>query len=231
MRRDLLRKIHLWLSLPLGIFITLICLSGASVVFKSEIRDALGMPRVIAHAGKHEAAKDGKRTAVMKKAGHKQVDKYGTTTKPDFFSYMTRFHKSLMMGTAGKWIVTIVTIFLLLILISGAWECWPKNGRQWRQRLSIETGKGSRRLMYGLHVALGWWILLWLAALAVTGAAFGLHLLPKGSAWMTVFHAIHVGTWGGIVSKVLTFIVSLVGASLPITGYWLYFKRKAAKRH
>lgn len=32
-----LRKLHLWLSIPFGIFITLICLSGASLIFEAEI--------------------------------------------------------------------------------------------------------------------------------------------------------------------------------------------------
>lgn len=35
------RKIHLWLSVPFGIFITLICFSGAMLVFEKEITEAL----------------------------------------------------------------------------------------------------------------------------------------------------------------------------------------------
>ena len=31
------RKIHLWLSVPFGIVLTLICFSGAMLVFESEI--------------------------------------------------------------------------------------------------------------------------------------------------------------------------------------------------
>ena len=46
--RRILYKLHLWLSLPLGILIVLICLSGATLVFKNEIRNALGMPKVVA---------------------------------------------------------------------------------------------------------------------------------------------------------------------------------------
>lgn len=33
----LFRKIHLWLSIPFGIFITLICFSGAMLIFEQEI--------------------------------------------------------------------------------------------------------------------------------------------------------------------------------------------------
>ncbi|MCI6292733.1 MAG: PepSY domain-containing protein, partial [Bacteroidales bacterium] len=41
-----------------------------------------------------------------------------------------------------------------------------------------------------------------------------------------LFHAIHVGSWGGIVTKILTFIVCVVGATLPLTGYYIYFKKR-----
>lgn len=37
----MIRKIHLWLSLPAGIFITIMCLTGAILVFQQEIQRAL----------------------------------------------------------------------------------------------------------------------------------------------------------------------------------------------
>ena len=36
-----IRKIHLWLSVPFGIIITLTCFSGAMLVFEPEITRAL----------------------------------------------------------------------------------------------------------------------------------------------------------------------------------------------
>lgn len=230
-------KLHLWLSIPLGILITLICLSGATLVFKSEIRDALGMPRVVAPHG-HHAKPDGKvahakaftekpKPVAKSDAGHK--DKYGTTTRRDFFSYVTKFHTSLLLGPVGKYIVAYTTLAFVIILVSGLWISWPRNGRQWRSRFSVERRKGLRRLMYDSHVSLGYWVLLWLLLLAVTGVGFGLHLVPKGTAAMRVFHELHVGSWGGIVTKCITFVVSLIGASLPVTGYWLYFRKRSGK--
>ena len=35
------RKIHLWLSVPTGIIITLVCFSGAMLVFEKEITEAI----------------------------------------------------------------------------------------------------------------------------------------------------------------------------------------------
>lgn len=240
MKRQTLYKIHLWLSLPLGILITLICLSGATLVFKNEIRNALGMPRVVAphnthHAsgatiGRHHAANHNATALHTGRHGKANSDsRYGTTTKRDFFSYVTKFHTGLMMGKTGKLIVTYTTLFFAIILISGICICVPKTKRQWQQRLSVERKKGIRRLMYDLHVSLGWWAVAWLLLLAITGLGFGLHLVPKGTAAMTVFHQLHIGAWGGIVTRIITFAASLIGASLPITGYWLYFKKRSRK--
>ena len=103
MTKKILLKLHLYLSLPLGVVIMLICLSGATLVFKNEIRNALEMPKVIApHAksikGDHDI-KGGDEERVGKTIGKfsSKDAPYGTTTKRDFFSYVTKFHTSLMM--------------------------------------------------------------------------------------------------------------------------------------
>lgn len=275
MNRKFLLKLHLWLSLPLGIIITLICLSGATLVFKNEIRNALGMPKVVAPHGKSgKGGKDGKtaslqqekatvshqcspngcsqcpskevchpsasakddasaksneavkeKTSVVGKSSSKDTP-YGTTTKRDFFSYVTKFHTALLMGSVGKLIVTYTTLFFVFILLSGIFIFLPGNGKQLRQRFMVEWGKGAKRRLFDLHVSLGWWTLLWLLLLAVTGLGFGLKLVPKGTEMMQLFHELHIGSWGGMLTKIITFVVSLIGASLPVTGYLLYFRRK-----
>lgn len=242
MTKKFVHDLHLWLSIPLGIFITLICLSGAALVFKSEIRDALGMPRVVAPHGhhsdnakmldvsKHHSAAGSHAKKHVAKGSDKKKDKHGTTTKRDFFSYVTKFHTSLMCGKVGKYVVTYTTLAFVIILVTGLWICWPRSRRQWRQRFSIERRKGLYKLMFDSHVSLGYWVVLWILIIAVTGLGIGMHLVPKGSTAMTVFHQLHIGSWGGIVTKCLTFAVSLIGASLPITGYWLYFKKRSKKR-
>lgn len=230
MTKKILLKIHLWLSLPLGVIIMLICLSGATLVFKNEIRNALGMPRVVApHAkgdkgGKTDNAIKGK--DAFKTESPAKDAPYGTTTKRDFFSYVTKFHTGLMMGPVGKLIVTYTTLLFVFILISGIFVFLPKNGKQLSQRFKVEWGKGSKRRLFDLHVSLGWWTILWLLLLAVTGLGFGLKLVPKGTEMMQVFHQLHIGSWGGLITKIITFMVSLIGASLPLTGYLLYFRRK-----
>ena len=56
-------------------------------------------------------------------------------------------------------------------------------------------------------------------------------LRSKAAGWV---RTIHVGSWGGVFSKVLYFLAALLGATLPLTGYYfwirrLYMKRKSKK--
>lgn len=41
-----------------------------------------------------------------------------------------------------------------------------------------------------------------------------------------LIYSLHVGTWGGPVTKVLYFLAALIGATLPLTGYYLWIKKK-----
>ena len=38
-------------------------------------------------------------------------------------------------------------------------------------------------------------------------------------------YSVHVGNWGGLFTRILTFIAALLGSALPLTGYYLWIKR------
>jgi uncharacterized iron-regulated membrane protein len=48
----------------------------------------------------------------------------------------------------------------------------------------------------------------------------------KLSGW---FYALHTGSWGGLLTRVLYFLAALFGATLPLTGYYLWIKRLYGK--
>lgn len=48
---------------------------------------------------------------------------------------------------------------------------------------------------------------------------------------MTWAYALHVGNWGGIWSKILVFVISLSGITLPITGYMLWIRGMRRKNN
>jgi uncharacterized iron-regulated membrane protein len=43
-------------------------------------------------------------------------------------------------------------------------------------------------------------------------------------------YAIHVGNFGGYLTRILWFLAAMLGASLPITGYYLSIKRRFINR-
>lgn len=52
----------------------------------------------------------------------------------------------------------------------------------------------------------------------------------KSSRVMSWAYALHVGNYWGIWSKILTFIAGLIGATLPLTGYYMWWKKRKKKR-
>lgn len=42
--------------------------------------------------------------------------------------------------------------------------------------------------------------------------------------------SVHVGNWGGLLTRVLWFLAAMIGATLPLTGYYLWIKRKFFRR-
>lgn len=202
--KKLFRIIHLWLSLPAGALISIICLTGAILVFKDELLAWMG----------YESIKGSPLMWVMK------------------------LHRWLMDDTRtwGKMLVGASTLFFLFILLSGLAVYWPKKWK--KSRLTVHTRKGSRRLLFDLHGVLGLYATLILVACALTGLMWSFQWyrdavafvfdaeIKRGAPAWGVVKAIHFGNFAGLFSKILYFIAALIGASLPITGYWMYFKKK-----
>lgn len=43
-------------------------------------------------------------------------------------------------------------------------------------------------------------------------------------------YSVHVGNWGGMFTRILAFIAALVGAALPLTGYYLWIRKFINRR-
>ncbi|MCD7974128.1 MAG: PepSY domain-containing protein [Candidatus Azobacteroides sp.] len=43
-------------------------------------------------------------------------------------------------------------------------------------------------------------------------------------------YSLHVGSWGGITTRILSFIACLIGTALPITGYYIFYKKRKKKK-
>ena len=44
-------------------------------------------------------------------------------------------------------------------------------------------------------------------------------------------YAVHTGSWGGLLTRILWLLGALLGASLPLTGYYIWIKHLRKKKH
>ena len=229
--KRLFAKLHLWLSLPAGILISIICLSGAALVFEQEITQ---MVRPELYQQQSPPAGEGVQ------AGKKQK-------RPSlpFFQTMRKVHRWLLDPPArkgeksvGKVVVGVSTLIMVVILASGLVLWWPRTRRAWKHRLTVTADKGRRRFWYDMHVSVGFYATLLLLLMALTGLtwSFGWYreaaysLLGNGPELKKLFYSLHTGSWGGLATKTLYFIASLIGAMLPLTGYYLWWKKRKLQR-
>lgn len=209
--RKIFAKIHLWLSIPLGIFISIICLTGAILVFEQEITQALNpelyrvkttsgntplSPSELAEAINRQVpdtlqltslqfAQDPEKPvwAGFKNAGKKtlSVNPYtgevnGWSKNYPFFQEVRKLHRWLLDAPArkgeksvGKVIVGITTLLMVVILISGLVIWIPRTTKALKNRLKISCTKGWRRFWYDSHVTTGFYTLIFLLVMALTG--------------------------------------------------------------
>ena len=364
-----LHKIHLWLSIPLGLIITVICFTGATLVFEQDITRALNknLYQVEVPQGKERLAPSEVINIVQDRHGEMKIssvsipkaadatyqisfsnggkkvlfvnpytgESIGWSKSYPFFQTMRKLHrwfldapKSKGSMSTGKLIVGVSTIAMTIILISGLVIWIPRTRKALKNRLTVACGKGTRRLMYDSHVALGFYATIFLLIMALTGptwsfgwyreAAYSLlgaepqpqsqqaghghrhnekkengrterqqensiaydaalkeiqslyseyNYIKLGKNEATVslnkngyrqkadnikfnpktgeiteirkfednsvrqnlrglIYSLHVGTWGGPITKILYFLAALTGATLPLSGYYLWLRKR-----
>ncbi len=52
---------------------------------------------------------------------------------------------------------------------------------------------------------------------------------PRSAKIRGWIYAVHVGSWGGIYTKILYFLACITGAALPVTGYYIWLKKRWKK--
>lgn len=74
-------------------------------------------------------------------------------------------HTDLFAGTVGAWVVGLSGLALVLLCLSGLVLWWP-GVRNWWMAVTVK----AKRLNYDLHRAGGFWTLLFVLVIALTGA-------------------------------------------------------------
>ncbi|HIZ00991.1 MAG TPA: PepSY domain-containing protein [Candidatus Bacteroides merdipullorum] len=57
------------------------------------------------------------------------------------------------------------------------------------------------------------------------------HDQPVSGKMRGWIYSLHVGTWGGMLMRIFYFLAALLGATLPLTGYYLWIRRLVRKTH
>ncbi|MBO7239710.1 MAG: PepSY domain-containing protein [Bacteroidaceae bacterium] len=207
--RKFFRQFHLWVSIPFGLVITVICFTGALLVFEDEVTslcndgitmvqpvgeplsidaivekvedtlpDGVDVKGVVVSDSFNEAYKVNlskpKKAAVYVNQYTGEV--LGKDERLPFFQTVFRLHRWLMDSNPGdgsifwgKVIVGASTLAFVVILLTGLFIWWPRNRKMLKNRLQIVIKKGKSRFWYDLHVAGGFYALLLLLAMALTG--------------------------------------------------------------
>ena len=125
---------------------------------------------------------------------------------------------------------------MVVVLVSGLVIWIPRSRKALKSRLSVSCTKGWKRFLYDSHVSIGFYCTILLLLMAFTGltwsfgwyreVAYALTGDMEPQAAKRLFFSLHTGSWGGIVTKILYFIAALAGGLLPLSGYWLWWKRR-----
>lgn len=367
--KNIFRKIHLWLSVPFGLVITITCFTGALLVFEEEITrfyyrdmacvapqgEPLPLAQLLESVGNSLPGSEISGVTIPSNSDEAYkvnistprratyyVNQYtgvvnGKYERLEFFRTTLRLHRWLLDKNPGngkifwgKMIVGASTISFVFILLTGLVIWYPKNRKMLRNRLKIVLTKGQNRFWYDLHVAGGFYTLLVLLAIALTGLTwsyrwysdafynvFGVNGTNRGNGRSAIYagnevntmaaewkqgsngmkyypwqvavaavegeyndygkmviskesisvyadawgnqracdryefdsmtgelksvqkyddnskrskmrgwvYSVHVGSWGGIFSRLLAFFAAILGATLPLTGYYFWIKR------
>ena len=218
--RKFFRKLHLWVSVPFGVVITITCFTGALLMFEDEVtalcRDDVAsvtpsgeplpldvlvervdaaLPADVDVTGfvvsdsSDEAYKVNlskpKRSAVYVNQYTGEIT--GRDERLPFFQTVFRLHRWLMDSNPGdgkvfwgKMIVGTSTLAFVVILITGLVIWWPRNRKMLKNRLQIVVKKGKNRFWHDLHVAGGFYAMLLLLVMALTGLTWSFEWYRNG---------------------------------------------------
>jgi uncharacterized iron-regulated membrane protein len=105
-----------------------------------------------------------------------------------FFRWVLNGHRFLWLPfKIGRPIINYSNLICVITLISGLVLWWPKkwNKSTRNQSFKVKWGASFKRVNYDLHNVFGFYALLVLFAIGVTGMVYGLEWWSKGLYWAT----------------------------------------------
>jgi len=150
-----------------------------------------------------------------------------------FFDFILKGHRFLWFPwKVGRPIVNYATLIFVIMLITGLILWWPKNKPAAKQRVWFKWKDTTqwKRKNYDLHNILGFYAMLFLLCIALTGMTWGLEWFSK-SVYYTVSGGSSLPDWKDAKSDTLT-IHPVSASSVPVIDQiWLKLVRENPDVH
>jgi uncharacterized iron-regulated membrane protein len=89
-----------------------------------------------------------------------------------WYDFLTDIHGSLLIGTTGDRLIEIAASLGMVMVASGIYLHWPRNGTSWAQVLVPRPGARGRSFWKSLHGAVGFWMALVMVVFLVSGLSW-----------------------------------------------------------
>jgi len=88
----------------------------------------------------------------------------------DFFEFIERFHRWLLLPVDnGKIVAGSLSMCLLVLALSGLYMRWPRRALNWRAWFRLDFGLTGRSFLWNLHSVIGTWALVMYVIFTTTG--------------------------------------------------------------
>ncbi len=88
------------------------------------------------------------------------------------FAWANKIHGTLLLGDVGDRLIEVAAGLGIVMVVTGLYLFWPRNGALWSTALVPEWKAKGRRWWKSLHASLGFWIAIVLLAFLVTGMSW-----------------------------------------------------------
>lgn len=95
------------------------------------------------------------------------VDKDST-----IFAWAEKIHGTLLLGDAGDRILEVAAGLAVVMIVTGLYLFWPRNGASWRDVVVPDWSATGRRWWKSIHTSVGFWVSVVLLAFLLTGMSW-----------------------------------------------------------
>ena len=199
--RKLLFQVHLWSGIGLGLYIFVVSVSGAALVFREEIQH-LSEKRPVTELAGEPLGFDGIQAAVEEQFPGRRISWMRNRENPReavevwvesdillfdavsgellgpkqesvgaVLQWLVDLHVNLLAGETGLLVNGVGAGFMVLMCVTGVVVWWP-GIKNWRRGLWVDRKKKWKRFNWDLHSAVGFWTLAFVLIWGVTGVYF-----------------------------------------------------------